>query len=224
MSHDANAQDAYFRYRTGLTISLGVVLVQIAVLFFTGRAVFIDWSIGLFEDTMHGIADNLILIGATIVLYFETQGALPNKGRKRILALIGGVLLIGAGVGGIFVAGERILGAQMPVAGWSLVATSLIAVVGGWFAFRVIHGVHESQHDHLHHSAVAHLLGDLAISLTVLFSALGIIYFNLPAIDSYVTLILIAPWMIFRGFQVLKYRDPHESGDSMHHDGGHHHH
>lgn len=224
MSHDANAQDAYFRYRTGLTISLAVVLVQIAVLFFTGRGTLTNWSIGLFEDTMHGVADNLVLIGTTIVLYFEAQGATKNKGRKRVLALIGGVLLVCSGIGGGYVAYGRMIGVQMQIFGWALACTSLIAVIGGGLAFRVIHGVHKSQHDHLHKSATAHLVGDLVISIVVFLSSLGIIFFNLPAIDSWVGLMFIAPWMVWRGIQILKYRDPHESGDSMHHDGGHHHH
>lgn len=204
--------DAYIRYRTGLTISLAVVLIQMIVLFFMGRGAESDWSIGLFEDAMHGIADNLILIGTTIVLYFEAHGASPNKGRKRILALIGGVLLVLAGFGGGYIAYERIIGAQMHISGWVLASTSLIAVIGGGSAFWIIHGIDKSMHDHLHTSAVGHLVGDLAISAAVFLSALGIIFFRLPAIDSWAALCLIAPWMIFRGIQILKYKDPPECG------------
>ncbi len=212
-----DTQDAYVRYRTGLTINLLVVAMQIGVLIFAAQ------SLALFEDMAHGVADNLILIGATIVLYFEAHGATPNKGRRRIIALFGGLLLICAGIAGGYVAYERISGAQIPIAGWALAVTSLIACIGGGCAFKVIHGVQKSQHDHLHQSAVAHLVGDLAISVIVFFSALGILYFNLPAIDSYVTLALIAPWMIFRGFQVLRFKDPHEH-EHAHTDNHEHHH
>ncbi len=203
--HQQNAYDAYTRYRTGLTINLGVVAVQIAVLLFASR------SVGLFEDMMHGVADNLVLIGTTIVLYFEAHGATPNKGRKRVLALIGGVLLIFAGIAGAYAAHARIIGEQIALSGWTLASTSLLAVIGGGFAFKIIHDVHKNMHDHLHESAVGHLAGDLAISCAVFFSSLGIIFFNWPAIDSWVALTLITPWMIFRGVQILKYKDPPES-------------
>lgn len=215
--HQENIHDAYVRYRTGLTISLAVVIIQIGVLIFAAK------SLGLFEDMMHGIADNLILIGTTIVLYFEAYGATPNKGLKRTLALVGGLLLIFAGIAGGYVAYERIMGAQIALSGWTLATTSLIATIGGGWAFKVIHGVHTSMHDHLHKSAVAHLVGDLAISAIVFLSALGIIFFNFPAIDSWVVLAIIAPWMIFRGIQILKHKDPPECGhgDTCAHPHGH---
>ena len=187
-----------------------------------------DWSIGLFEDAVHGIADNLVLVGATIILYFEVNGATPNKGRKRILALFGGVLLVFAGVWGGWTAYGRISGAQLPVSAWVLAVTSLIAVIGGGFAFRVIHGVHESGHDHMHESAIGHLIGDLAISVAVFLSSVGIILWGIPAIDSWMALVLISPWMLFRGIQILKYRDPPESNDIFTHvhadDKNNHHH
>jgi Co/Zn/Cd efflux system component len=212
-------RDAYTRYRTGLTISLAVVVIQSIVLGFTAWGANAPWSIGLFEDTMHGIADNLILIGAVIVLYFEALGATPSKGRKRILALIGGLLLIVSALAGAWIAYERIMDTQVSLSGWVIALTSLVAVIGGASAYFVIHGVHKDMHDHLHNSAISHLVGDLAISVTVLFSSLGIIFFNLPAIDSWMAG-PIALWMLIRGVQILKYKDPPES-DKHHH--AHHH-
>lgn len=197
-----------------------MILVQAVVLGFTMRGVSSPWSIGLFEDMVHGIADNLVLIGATIILYFEANGATPNRGRKRVLALIGGVLLIGAGIGGAWVAYERIVGTQMSLSGWTLALTSLVATLGGVWAFRIIHGVRKSSQDHLHASAIAHLIGDLAISVTVFISSLGIIFFDLSAIDSWIALLAISPWMIIRGTQILRYKDPQESDrhpDEHHH-------
>ena len=204
--HDV--RDTYNRYRTGLTISLAVVFVQALVFALLARGV------GLFEDMAHGVADNLVLIGTTIVLYFEAHGATPNKGRKRALALLGGVLLLLAGFGGAWTAFGRITGEQIPLSGWTLAATSLVAVIGGSFAFWIIHGVHESMRDHLHVSAISHLVGDLAISIAVFLSSLGIIFFGWSAIDSWVAGILISPWMVWRGIQILKYEDaPASVGD-----------
>lgn len=205
MGHHAT-MDAYRRYRTGLTLNLAVVLLQMCVWVFVAR------GIGLFEDAFHGIGDNLILIGATIVLYFEAHGAARNMGRRRILALLGGALLIFAGIAGGYVAYGRMTGEHIALSGWPLAIISLLAIIGNGFAFRIIHGVDKAMHDHVHKSAVAHLIGDLAISVTVFFSSVGIIIFDLPAIDSVVTLALISPWMIFRGVQILRHKDPHEAG------------
>ncbi len=215
------AFDAYVRYRTGLTISLAVVVIQMLVLVFASK------SVGLFEDMVHGVADNLVLIGATIILYFEANGAYPNKGRKRILALMGGVLLILAGTGGAWIAYERIfLGTQVPLSGLVLACTSLVAVIGGGFAFWVIHGVDKDNHDHLHTAAIAHLVGDLAISVVVFISSIGIIFFGLSLIDSWIALTVISPWMFYRGIQILKYKDPPENEHAVKKtkDDGHHHH
>lgn len=196
--------DTYRRYRTGLTLNLAVVALQMCVLILLAR------GIGLFEDTFHGIGDNLILIGATVVLYFEAHGAARNMGRRRVLALLGGALLIFAGIGGGYVAYERMTGVQIALPGWPLAITALLAVIGNGLAFKIIHGVDKSMHDHVHKSAVAHLVGDLAISVTVFISSVGIIIFDLPAIDSVVALIFITPWMIFRGVQIMRHKDPHE--------------
>jgi cobalt-zinc-cadmium efflux system protein len=215
-------RDAYLRYRTGLSISLAVVAIQAIVLSFTAWGISSAWSIGLFEDTMHGIADNLVLIGAVIVLYFEAHGATPNKGRKRILALVGGAILVASGFAGGWFAYQRIVGIQAPLSGWVIAVTSLVAVIGGVSAYLVIHGVHKDMHDHLHNSAVSHLVGDLAISVAVLVSSVGIIFFDFPAIDSWMA-IPVSLWMIWRGGQVLKYKDPTEFEAHQHSHDEHHH-
>lgn len=210
-----DALDTYQRYRTGLSVNIAVVLIQAIVLFLATR------SIGLFEDMMHGIGDNVFLVGTTIVLYFEAHGTSENKGRKRILALIGGALLVVAGIGGAWTAIERITGGQVPLSGWVLGGTTLIAIVGNGWAYRIISGANKNSQGHLHDANVAHLIGDLAISCAVLLSAIGIILFSLPAIDSWVVLVLIAPWMLWRGAQILRYKDPPDSDDRHKHP--HHH-
>lgn len=218
--HHHDAHDAYIRYRTGLTINLAVVVLQICVWTLLARAV------GLLEDFAHGFGDNLNLAAITIILYFEAIGATPNKGRRRMVAIIGGLLLVVGGLWGGYIAYERIVGVQIDFPGLPLAITSFLAIIGNGWAYKIIHGVDKSLQDHAHKSTTAHLAGDLAISVTVFFSSIGIMVFALPAIDSFVTLFLIAPWMIFRGVQVLKYKDPPESahGDApTHHNHDHHH-
>ncbi len=196
--------EQYARYRTALTLNLLVMGIQAGIVLFATQ------SLGLIGDTIHALADNLLLIGTTIILYFEALGATKQHGRKRVLARIGGVLLIGSGIGIVLEGVSRFHFGTPLLSGWWMIAGAVIAVTGNYFAHRIIADGPSEEDDHLHRANILHLLGDLGISLAVLLGGVAMMYFRTPHIDTVLASVLVAPWMIWRGVGVLRYQDPEE--------------
>ena len=210
MSHREIAIDTYRRYRTGLSINIAVAIMQLVTLALFAR------SLTLYGDTMHGIADILILLGTTILAKKASMYAHEHHGmRKRILAIIA-VLLLWMSAGYIVL--ESITRISTPTAfpGWVVIVVALLAAVGNFFAHRIISGVDDGEKDSLHEANVAHLLTDCALSCVVVISGLGVLVFGLPSIDAWFALCIVAPFMTLWGGRILLPKTEHS-----HH--GHHH-
>lgn len=203
MSHREIAIDTYQRYRTGLSVNIAVACVQILTL------VLFAQSLTLFGDAMHGIGDILILLGTTILAKKASMYAHEHHGiRKRILAIIASLLLcVSAG----FIVHESILRISTPVAfsGWVIIVVALFSAVGNFCAHRVIAGVDASAQDSLHEANIAHLLTDCALSCIVVLSGLCVMLFDLPAIDAWFALAIVAPFMFIWGTRILFSKDEH---------------
>jgi Co/Zn/Cd efflux system component len=205
---DILTHEQYLRYRTALTINLAVSFLQCIVLIFAVR------SLGLFGDAMHGLADNLLLIGTTIILYFESLGAEKHHGRKRIMARFGGLLLFVSTLGILWEVRERLTDTSPLLSPWWMLVGASVGVVGNFCAHRIISSGDTERDDMLHRANVLHLLGDLALSIAVLAGALMMLFFEFAHVDTWIALLLVSPWLLFRSIQILRHKDPE---DEHHH-------
>lgn len=210
MSQREIALNTYRLYRTGLSINIAVAILQLATL-----ALFAS-SLTLFGDTMHGIADILILLGTTILAKKASMYTDEHHGvRKRFLAVIA-ILLLWCSAGWIVY--ESLIRISTPTVfpSWVVIAVALLAATGNFFAHRAISRVNDCEKDSLHEANVAHLLTDCALSCIVVLSGLGVLIFGLPSLDAWFALCIVAPFMFLWGGRILLPKTKH-----AHH--GHHH-
>jgi Co/Zn/Cd efflux system component len=189
--------DKVRRYRWALIITFSVWVLQLVTFALIAR------SLTLFGDMAHSFSDIIVLFGTFWIFANEVtypQSEHHSHGKKIILVRIAALLLC---INAVYVFVEALARIEHPVdfPGWPVFFLACVSALGNFFAHRIIHGVDKSEHDHVHDANVAHLLTDLALSLAVLFSALGNILFKLPAIDAWLSLI-VAVWMLRWGWKL----------------------
>lgn len=190
-------RDKLRRYKIALSINVTVWILQFITV------IFIANSLALFGDMTHSLSDIFIIAGTTFVIAREIKNPLHGHAMaKRILVIFAvGLLWISA----TYVSIEAFERIQHPIGfpGWPVAILALFSAIGNFTAHRVIQGVEVAEHDHVHEANVAHLLADFALSFVVLISALGNIIWGLPAIDAWISLIIVAPWMFRWGWKII---------------------
>lgn len=186
---------------------------------------FIADSLALFGDMTHSLSDVLILGGTIFVLYRQIRySSHDHTGAKTTLVRIAvGMLWISA----VYIMFEAVDRIKNPVefSGIPVLFMALFSAIGNFCAHRIIDKIDASLHDHVHKANVAHLLTDFAISAVVFVSALLNMAFGLIAVDAWVSLFIICPWMLFWGWNILRIKGfPHSPHDPSEHHTDHHDH
>jgi divalent metal cation (Fe/Co/Zn/Cd) transporter len=189
--------DQLLRYKTAASINLFVWVLQLATLLFLAN------SLALFGDTAHSLSDALIFCGTIFVLRRQIlEPARDHTSAKTSLVYIAvGMLWLSA----IYIMFEAVGRIKIPVGfpGTPVLLMALFSAIGNFCAHRIIDKIDISLHDHVHKANVAHLLTDFAISAVVFVSAVLNMAFGLIAVDAWVSLLIIGPWMLFWGWHIL---------------------
>ncbi len=186
------------RYKIALALNTLIWFLQSVILIFFAN------SLSLFGDAAHSASDSVILLGSCIIFARElSRPEHAHETMKRTFTRFAIFLLWGSACYVAYEAVERITNPVMFL-GWPVVVIACVSAIGNFFAHRIICGVETDSHDHLHRANVLHILSDMMLSIAVLCSALGVIFFHFPALDGWIAL-LVSCWMIIRGGQL--YRD-----------------
>ena len=185
------------RYLSAFAINTAVWLFQAYIVYWVAN------SLALTGDAAHSVSDSVVLLGTLLLIEATIRN--PDKDHEGIKRLLtrGAVILLFIGAGYVLIEGYERIVSPILFPGWPVVGTALVAAIGNYFAHRLIHGVHESLHDHVHRANVLHILADLFISVAVVISGLGTIILNWPALDGWVA-IVVAIWMLIRGISLWR--------------------
>lgn len=189
-------------YRQALTINSTVWLMQLVTV------VFIAKSLTLMGDMSHSLADVFILLATHQIFASEVQNPEDDhSGKKKWLVRIAVFMLWASAVYIFYEAAERIAN-PVDFPGWPVAILALLSAMGNFLAHQRIGCVDKCEHDDAHKANVAHLITDAVLSLIVFISALGRIIFNLPAIDTWLG-IVVGVWMIHLGWKILSGKNHH---------------
>ncbi len=189
-------------YRQALTINLSVWVMQLIVILFVAD------SLTLLGDWSHGLADILILFATHQIFASELQNPDDDHSNKKKWLVRVAVLVLWTMAGYIFYEAAERTTNPVDFPGWPVAVLALLSATGNFLAHKIIGRVAKCEHDDAHRVNVAHLLTDAVISLTVFVSALGMIIFGLPAIDTLLG-IIVGIWMILLGWKILSGKSAH---------------
>lgn len=189
-------------YRQALTINSTVWVMQLLVILFVAD------SLTLTGDGSHGLADILILFATHQIFASELQNPNDDHSSKKKWLVRIAVLLLWVMAGYIFYEAVGRIENPVDFPGWPVAVLALLSATGNFLAHKIIGRVDKCEHDDAHQINVAHLLTDAVISLAVFVSALGMIIFGLPAIDTWLG-IIVGLWMVFLGWKILSGKSAH---------------
>lgn len=183
------------RYKVALALNTLIWILQSIILIFFAN------SLSLFGDAAHSASDSVILLGSCIIFARElSKPERSHEATKRTFTRVAIFLLWGSACYVAYEAVERIMD-PVTFLGWPVVAIACVSAIGNFVAHRIICGVEAHLHDHMHRANVLHILSDMMLSIAVLCSALGVIFFHFPALDGWIALI-VSCWMLIRGGQL----------------------
>jgi cobalt-zinc-cadmium efflux system protein len=189
--------DQLRRYRWAFGINSLIWVFQLLIV------IFIANSLALLGDAAHSVSDTIVLFGTCLLLGKTIRNPHGNhEGTKRALTR-GAVILLWLSAAYLITEGYERITSPVYFPGWPVVLIALVAATGNFFSHRMIHGVDKSLHDHVHRANVLHILADLFISVAVVVSGLGSIFFNFPGLDGWIALI-VAGWMFWRGIILFR--------------------
>jgi cobalt-zinc-cadmium efflux system protein len=211
--HDSRV-DQLLRYKTAASINLFVWVLQIVTV------LFIADSLALFGDAAHSLSDILILGGTIFVLRRQIYNPSHDHRNAKtwLVRMAVGMLWLSA----LYIVIEAVGRIRSPVIfpGAPVAILALLSAIGNLWAHRVIEKVDKALHDHVHKANVAHLLTDFALSFVVFASAILNMTFGWVSVDAWISLLVIAPWMLWWGWRIIHPKTSlHQHGD---HDNDHH--
>lgn len=203
--------DQLARYRRALGINMLVWALQLAVIAATGNGV-----LTLFGDNTHGFSDIIVLLGTIFVYAKSIREPEKDHGRLKYAVAVIAVILLWAGAGVTAIEAFERIREPVDFPSYLILGLAATSATGNWYAHRIVSGAAVETHDHTHRANVAHLFTDFALSFLVFVSALGNLALGWPAIDAWLAIVLVVPWMVIWGWLIIRRKD-HTGHDHDHH-------
>lgn len=188
---------AYKRCRSGLTISVILLVLEILILFIFSKPLVLIGAIG------HLIGNILIILGTAFVKR-HASSAYRERAEFTRLALNHMAVAV-VWVFGSFTLYEGFERIRDPVAlsGWPTIVSALFYLAGNLATYVIIAGTNGAANAKLRKMSSVYMVTHLVVSMLMIASGCSILLARSPAIDDLASLMLIAPMLFFLGMWIL---------------------